>query len=333
MLKTYFHCKYIDNFPNGNPKRWICCVFLALMCLTSAAQGLSSVFLEYIDKYKGIAIRHCQQYGIPASITLAQGLLESGAGRSKLATSSNNHFGIKCHSWEGERTYVGAASAYNCYRKYDSPEDGYEDHAKFLQGSCYQRLFDIPVSDYKGWARGLKACGYAENPAYADKLIRLIETYELFQYDLNQPVMAKAKEESAATAEAEQTYDEEQAYKKAYDKAFMEHVIHRKWDKYFVVAKRGDTYESIALEFSKKLKDILDYNDITDRNARPREGERIWVEKKFDRHPSVKFYVAKKGETLHSISQEYGVRMKSLLKLNAMKPNEELITGQKIFFQ
>lgn len=228
---------------------------------------------------------------------------------------------------------MGAASAYNCYRKYDSPEDGYEDHAKFLQGSRYQRLFDIPVSDYKGWARGLKACGYAENPAYADKLIRLIETYELFQYDLNQPVMAKAKEESAATAEAEQTYDEEQAYKKAYDKAFMEHVIHRKWDKYFVVAKHGDTYESIALEFSKKLKDILDYNDITDRNARPREGERIWVEKKFDRHPSVKFYVAKKGETLHSISQEYGVRMKSLLKFNAMKPNEELITGQKIFFQ
>lgn len=303
------------------------------MCLTSVAQGLSSVFLEYIDKYKGIAIRHCQQYGIPASITLAQGLLESGAGRSKLATGSNNHFGIKCHSWEGERTYVGAASAYNCYRKYDSPEDGYEDHAKFLQGSRYQRLFDIPVSDYKGWARGLKACGYAENPAYADKLIRLIETYELFQYDLNQPVMAKAKEESAATAEAEQTYDEEQAYKKAYDKAFMEHVIHRKWDKYFVVAKHGDTYESIALEFSKKLKDILDYNDITDRNARPREGERIWVEKKFDRHPSVKFYVAKKGETLHSISQEYGVRMKSLLKFNAMKSNEELITGQKIFFQ
>ncbi len=332
MLPTVFRCKYIDNFPNRNHKKWICSVFLAVVCISAAAQGLSSVFLEYIDKYKGIAIRHQQQYGIPASITLAQGLLESGAGRSKLATGSNNHFGIKCYAWDGERTYVGAASAYNCYRKYDSAEDGYEDHAKFLQGSRYQQLFSLPVTDYKAWARGLKACGYAENPAYADKLIRLIEAYQLYQYDSGQPVMAKAAEEGAAESPA-QLKDDAEAYKRAYDKAFMEHSIHRKWDKFFVIARRGDTYESIALEFSKKTKEILDFNDITDSGREPQEGERVWVESKYDRHPSVKFYVAKKGETLHSISQEFGMRLKSLYRLNAMKRGEEVITGQKIFFQ
>lgn len=330
MLSNSFHCKYIEYFSNSNHRRHICAIFLALAGVCAGAQGLSSVFLEYIDKYKDIAMRHCQQYGIPASITLAQGLLESGAGRSKLATGSNNHFGIKCHTWEGDRTYTGAATAYNCYRKYDSAEDSYEDHAKFLKGSRYQRLFDIPVTDYKAWARGLKACGYAENPAYAEKLISLIDTYQLFQYDTGQPVMAKASPDDIA---AEQQYDEEMAYKKAYDKAFMAHDIHRKWDKYFVVARSGDTYESIALEFSKKTKEILDYNDITDPGARPAEGERIWVEKKHDRHPTVEYYVAKKGDSLHAIAQEFGIRIKSLYKLNAMKRGEEVITGQKIFFQ
>ncbi|MDO4512198.1 MAG: glucosaminidase domain-containing protein [Bacteroidales bacterium] len=325
-----FQCKYIDNFPIANLKRWICSLFLAAAAVAGSAQQLSSVFLEYIDKYKHIAIRHCQEYGIPASITLAQGLLESGAGRSALAKGSNNHFGIKCHDWEGERTYVGAATAYNCYRKYESAEEGYEDHARFLKRSRYQRLYDIPVTDYKAWARGLKACGYAENPTYAEKLIRLIETYELHQYDTGQPKMAKAEHKHES---AEQKYEKELDQKEALKKAFMAHDIHRKWHKYYIVAKRGDTYESIALEFNKKTKEILDYNDITDHSARPREGERVWVERKHERHPEVEFYVAKKGETLHAISQEFGMRMKNLYRINHMKAGEELLPGQKIFFR
>lgn len=332
MFKIFSYCKYIDNFSIGNLKKWICVIFLSITGVTASAQRLSSVFLEYIDKYKHIAIRHCQEYGIPASITLAQGLLESGAGRSALATGSNNHFGIKCHSWEGERTYVGAATAYNCYRKYESAEQGYEDHAQFLLGSRYQRLFKLPVTDYKGWARGLKACGYAENPAYADKLIRLIETYELYQYDTGQPVMAKPKEEKKADP-VEEKYEAEISQKEAMKRAFMAHDVHRKWKLYFVVAKKGDTYESIALEFNKKTKEILDFNDITDKSAQPREGERIWVVKKYNQHPEVEFYVAKKGETLHSISQEFGMSLKALQRLNRMKQNEEVITGQKIFFR
>lgn len=324
MFKIFSNCKYIDKSPISKKKNVICFIFLAIMSISAQGQALSSVFLEYIDRYKDIAIRHSQQYGIPAAITLAQGLLESGAGRSKLAKESNNHFGIKCHNWEGERTYMGAQTAYNCYRKYNSPEEGYEDHAQFLLRDRYKPLHSLPVTDYKGWAHGLKACGYAENPAYASKLIRLIETYQLYNYDIGQPVLARTKSNDEAKENAEN---------ESMKPAFMAHDIHRKWSKYYVVAKKGDTYDAIAAEFNKKKREILDYNDISDRNATPVEGERIWIEKKYDRHPVVEFYVAKKGDTLHAIGQEFGMRSKWLLKLNYMKPGEEVITGQKIFFR
>ncbi|MGM9868887.1 MAG: glucosaminidase domain-containing protein [Sodaliphilus sp.] len=328
MFKIHSHCKYIDKSANSKKKIIIWCIFLVFFALEGYGQALSSTFLEYIDRYKHIAIRHSQEYGIPASITLAQGLLESGAGRSKLAKESNNHFGIKCYGWDGERSYQGAEIDYNCYRKYNTAEEGFEDHAKFLKRDRYKRLYDLPVSDYKGWAYGLKACGYAEDPGYAPKLIKLIETYQLYLYDSGQPKSA-AKHQP----QEKQRIEEEKEPKTAMKPAIMAHNIHKKWGKYYVVAKKGDTYEAIAEEFNKKTKDILSFNDIAERKATPKEGEQVWLEKKYDRHPEVAFYVAKKGDTLHEIAQKFCVQQKWLLKLNAMKPGEQVITGQKIFFR
>ena len=141
--------------------------------------------MDYIEKYKDIAMREMQEYKIPASITLAQGLLESGNGNSELAKKSNNHFGIKCHKdWTGKRTYHDDDEKGECFRVYESPEDSYRDHSIFLKkGQRYAFLFDLKITDYKGWAKGLKKAGYATLPVYANVLIKLIEDYNLAQYD------------------------------------------------------------------------------------------------------------------------------------------------------
>ena len=158
---------------------------MMLWHVTSFSQEKSKAVIDYIEKYNKIAMREMQEYKIPASITLAQGLLESGNGNSELAKMSNNHFGIKCHnSWKGKRTYYDDDAKGECFRVYDSPADSYRDHSLFLaNGQRYAFLFDLKITDYKGWARGLKKAGYATLPVYANVLINLIETYDLTQYD------------------------------------------------------------------------------------------------------------------------------------------------------
>ena len=147
------------------------------------AKDMSRV--EYISKYKDLAVAEMNQYGIPASITLAQGLLESGNGNSELARKARNHFGIKCHnSWEGNKVYYDDDEAQECFRKYDNPEYSYRDHSLFLSNrGRYSFLFDLKKDDYKQWARGLKKAGYATDPKYPQKLIDLVERYELYKYD------------------------------------------------------------------------------------------------------------------------------------------------------
>ena len=148
------------------------------------SQNLNKVEI-YINDYKDLAIEHMNIYGIPASIKLAQGILESGSGKSELAVNSNNHFGIKCHSnWEGERTYYDDDEKNECFRKYKLVKDSYIDHSLFLSNKGrYSSLFNLKITDYKGWAKGLKKAGYATDPEYANNLIRLIEKYYLFDFD------------------------------------------------------------------------------------------------------------------------------------------------------
>ena len=142
----------------------------------AAGQSLSADYLAYIEQYRETAVRQQQEYGIPASITLAQGLLESGAGQSRLATEGNNHFGIKCHNtWKGDGIYMDDDEKGECFRKYGNAAESFEDHARFLKRKRYEPLFSLDVTDYKGWANGLKKCGYATDPRYASKLISIIE--------------------------------------------------------------------------------------------------------------------------------------------------------------
>lgn len=164
------------------------CLFL-FACLffishLSAQMRWNSVYQEYIDQYKDLAIEEMLRYNIPASITLAQGIFESGAGRSELSVKGNNHFGIKCHGWTGRSVYHDDDARNECFRAYDNVLQSYEDHSKFLRYNVrYNSLFTLQRTDYRGWAQGLKACGYATNPRYADKLIELIELYKLYELD------------------------------------------------------------------------------------------------------------------------------------------------------
>jgi flagellum-specific peptidoglycan hydrolase FlgJ len=152
---------------------------------TSKAMAISDVVNGYIFNYKDIAMSNMKDFGIPASIILAQGILESGAGLSRLATTSNNHFGIKCYTdWKGEATYQDDDKSQECFRKYKNPEESFQDHADIVsKRKRYASLFDLPKEDYKAWAKGLKAAGYATDPNYPEKLINYIEQYHLDQYD------------------------------------------------------------------------------------------------------------------------------------------------------
>lgn len=176
-------CKVIDIFSNCKQKTYICTIAALLFSLTSPAQTLNARYLDYIERYKAIAMEHSKTLGIPASITLAQGLLESRAGQSYLATRGNNHFGIKCHKWAGQAVEYDDSLKHDCYRKYETAEESFNDHAKFLKGKRYSQLYNHHVSKYRHWAHGLRRCGYAEDPAYPQKLIALIEQYELYKYD------------------------------------------------------------------------------------------------------------------------------------------------------
>ena len=156
-------------------KKCILLLSLLLSLHLQAQMRWNSVYQSYIDQYKNLAIEEMLRYNIPASITLAQGLFESGAGRSELSIKGNNHFGIKCHNWTGPTVYHNDDAANECFRSYDNALQSYEDHSRFLkQNGRYSSLFQLDRTDYKGWARGLKAAGYATNPRYADKLIELI---------------------------------------------------------------------------------------------------------------------------------------------------------------
>ena len=167
------------NFLNNKQETVFCSFLLLLVALLAQGQALNARYLEYIDRYKAIALEHQRDFGVPAAITLAQGLLESNAGQSYLARRGNNHFGIKCYSWKGPVVEYDDTLKHNCYRNYGCAEDSFLDHAKFLKGKRYSTLYDLDIADYKGWAKGLRDCGYAEDPAYPQKLIRLIEQYEL----------------------------------------------------------------------------------------------------------------------------------------------------------
>ena len=212
----------------------------------------SDVVANYITKFKDIAMDNMKVYGIPASIVLAQGILESGAGRGDLAITANNHFGIKCHQgWNGESVKHDDDSAQECFRKYDNVSESYKDHALFLTGrSRYSKLFDFSKGDYKAWARGLKAAGYATDPKYPDKLISYIQRYKLDQYD-NQVLGADYV--SKPNQKIEDLKIELKNSKIDRDKNLISYVV-----------QKGDTLYSISKRFNLEIKDLKEKNNLVE---------------------------------------------------------------------
>ena len=180
-MSFYLERKIIDNFPINKRIYIFCLIFAIFYAFTASSQTTRQDYLEYIERYKPVALQFEQEYGVPASITLAQGILESYAGKSRMAKEANNHFGIKAYHWKGEIYGKGDSLSSNVgYRKYGAPEDSFLDHAKFLKGPRYSILYELEVTDYRSWAQGLRDCGYAEDINYPTKLINIIEQYELY---------------------------------------------------------------------------------------------------------------------------------------------------------
>lgn len=211
--------------------------------------------LEYIDRFKAIAIQEMNQYGIPASITLAQGLFESGAGNSDLAKYANNHFGIKCTSdWTGKSYYKDDDNVNDCFRVYDNPEDSFRDHSAFLKRKNYAKLFELDKNDYEGWAYGLKKAGYATNPKYPQLLINIIVKYNLDQYDRPEGEIAKIKREDRVLSQINDSIG----------KPVQDTLSKTPPDDKIYTVKQGDTLYNISKRFGITVDDLKALNSMSD---------------------------------------------------------------------
>ncbi|HDP75108.1 MAG TPA: LysM peptidoglycan-binding domain-containing protein [Bacteroidales bacterium] len=288
---------------------------------TSAQKRISRE--EYISIYSHIAVNNMKQYGVPASITLAQAILESDNGNSTLAVKANNHFGIKCHKdWTGATIYHDDDRKGECFRKYKNPEQSFTDHSLFLRGrKRYAFLFELNPTDYKAWARGLKKAGYATNPRYAEMLIRIIEDNELYRYDQGVDVSIKPPKSTVTDWD---NY-EINLYKKR--PVFIRNRIK------YVAVREGDSFESLSKELELMPWQLCKYNDLT-RDSVLRSGQELYIQpKRWKADRSNPVHTVEQGETMYKISQMYGVKLKSLYRKNRMKPGDEPEVGQLIYLR
>lgn len=266
-------------------KKWLF-ILLLLLSIFSIGQTRRQA---YILEFKEVAIREMRLHNIPASITLAQGILESGDGTSRLATEANNHFGIKCHEgWEGDRIYHDDDEKGECFRKYKNPEESYKDHSTFLTTRIrYATLFELEKTDYKGWAKGLQKAGYATSKTYAETLIRLIEQNELYRYDveaLESDELAEARIQQAANGAK------------------------------YVVVEEGETLEQLSETYNRSVKKLLAFNDFT-YEGKIEAGDRIYIRPK-KRAGATKTYAVEADDTMHNIAQKEGIKLSKLYKRN-----------------
>ena len=378
-------------------------IVLLLISPTAWAQMITRA--QYIESYKGMAIRKMKMYGIPASITLAQGILESNSGNSTLARQANNHFGIKCHKgWTGETMYRTDDLPDECFRKYKSAEGSYEDHSLFLRGySRYAFLFDLEPTDYAAWAKGLKKAGYATAPTYAEMLIRVIDECELYKYDTGIEVeiespnegqdeeygiineegkiekfdskrvnsstnttskgdnvdknasgnktgktvknrkTRRTKDQEKADREDEVADDEEPEKKLsgglalddndyAIDMYNARRVYVRNRIK-FIKVRRGDTFQSLTKEMHLLPFQLYKYNELG-KNTTLKPGQVLYLQPKRNKASiNHKAHVAEAGETMYQISQMYGIKIKSLYRLNRMDEGNEVEEGQLVYLR
>jgi LysM repeat protein len=288
---------------------------LILTSLNSIGQKCNRV--DYINKFKALAIKEMKRVGIPASITLAQGLLESGNGNSTLARKANNHFGIKCHNdWKGPYMLMDDDKPNEKFRKYSSAKKSYYDHSNFLSTkNRYAFLFNYSVKDYKSWAKGLKKAGYATAKDYAPRLIRIIEDERLYRYD--------------------NISDSE--YKRILANNFNKNKFEARKEiangKFYIAIEKGDSLYSIAKYFDISVNKLLRFNDITNKNNL-KIGQKIYVQRKRRKAASgYDYHLVRKGDNLYSIAQEYAIKLKMLYKFNYLKKGQEPKAGDRIYMR
>ena len=279
--------------------------------------------------------------GIPASITLAQGMIESNYGRSTLARDGNNHFGIKCHNdWTGATIRHHDDRRNECFRKYRRPEESFYDHSDFIKsGSRYRFLFDLPSNDYKGWARGLKNAGYATNPDYANMLIRKIEEDKLFYYDKAFITPEKpfaetlpSKPDTAKPVNEEPVSGVPVSFGAVSVSSRTPRIMENNRIQYIIV-KDGETIETLEKDFELLKWEITRYNEL-DNNFTPAPGQILYLQPKRDKaEPGKEIHNSREGETMYMISQIYGVKLKKLYEYNMMAEGEEPAAGQKIWLR
>ncbi|MBQ9285921.1 MAG: glucosaminidase domain-containing protein [Bacteroidaceae bacterium] len=298
---------------------------LSFLCATVAvAQSGQSVQWRYIENYKDMAIDQMQRYRIPASITLAQGLIESGAGQSRLAREAHNHFGIKVGmNWTGPYIVMADDRPDDRFRKYRTDDESYEDHSRFLRNNQrYRSLFSLSLTDYKGWAHGLKRCGYATNPRYPEMLIGTIERYNLQQFDSYTSGRYHARTYSAGDARSESDF-------------FSQHIVYRVNKTYMIIANATDTWEKVARETGVSKRKLMKYNERL-KNSPLATGDIVYLEKKRSKaDKSLKGvpHVVQPGESLYDIAQHYAVRLKNIYTLNGLSPDYVPQAGDLIWLR
>ncbi|MCK9207941.1 MAG: glucosaminidase domain-containing protein [Salinivirgaceae bacterium] len=299
-------------------------LIISLILFSVATFGQAKLTREdYINRYSDMAIREMKRSGVPASITLAQGMLESDNGNSTLAAKANNHFGIKCHNdWNGGTYYHDDDRPNECFRKYKTAEGSYVDHSDFLtQHQRYAFLFEYETTDYKSWAKGLKQAGYATNKNYAELLIKIIEDNELYRFDdknYHKKLIVKKKRTGKEPADEEGSINPFGNDVMAYNR--IEYVI----------SKEGDTYESVAERHKVMPWQIYKYNELT-KDSVLIPGTRLYLQPK-RRKAAVedKFHVLQDGENMYEISQQFGMKLKHLYRLNRMQPGTEPNVGTRL---
>ena len=317
---------------------------LMLVSVSSSAQRYSRQ--DYIAKYKDWAITEMNRTGIPASITLAQGILESDCGNSDLALIANNHFGIKCHSdWTGATVHKDDDAEQECFRSYDNAYESFVDHSDFLVSkSRYSSLFSLKKTDYEAWARGLKKCGYATASDYADRLIKIIEEEGLAVYDSQELVAdnssvsdnsgsdssssdSSSSSGSSSNAKVRKTPTIKPSF--GIDPFPVHKVFYNNGVRYIEVSS-SDTFSSIAREFNMMVWELLKYNDL-EQNADIRAIRFLYLRPKKNRaHPDCPTYTVLDGDTAWSIAHQFGIKLRKLLSRNGLSAGQNPPVGSVV---
>ncbi len=305
------------------------CVFF--LCVTATVVAQNKITSEaYIIRYKDVALKKMQEHRIPASITLAQGMLESGNGNSILAREANNHFGIKCHKeWTGKTFFMDDDEKNECFRAYSHPEESYEDHSFFLTSrNRYSSLFDLEIMDYKAWADGLKKAGYATNPRYPELLTGLVERFRLFHYDsLAMGMIGESTNGKTVVIHANPVIKTSDM--KVVKQWKSGRFIHQNNHKKLIIIAQGDEIAALAKELGMFSWQLRKYNELNKSDSLL-PGSLLYVEKKARKSHEFAEHFVEKDETLKELSQRYGIRMSQLLKMNGLVEGTNLPIGTRL---